>query len=47
MLCECKRRVLTLGNTRDNKSCDLCQKEHAQSLKDRLEEEIKKEEKND
>ena len=35
--CRCKRRILTTGQQRDNLPCELCQKEHAQGFKDRVE----------
>jgi len=43
--CVCNRHILTTQQMLDKLPCDLCQKEHAQTLKDRLEAEQKKEEK--
>jgi hypothetical protein len=37
--CSCGRHILTIGQQRDKLKCDLCQKEHAQTLKNRLEKE--------
>lgn len=34
--CECKRRILTTRQIEENKPCVLCQKEHAKTLKERL-----------
>ena len=42
--CSCKRRLLTLGQQRNQQLCEICQKEHAQSFQDRLEK-LQKEEK--
>jgi hypothetical protein len=44
--CGCKRYILTLGQIQENKPCDLCQKEHADSLKRRVED-VQKEDKDD
>ena len=42
--CGCKRRILTTGQMEEKKPCEICQKEeHASTLKDRIENEIKKE----
>ena len=36
--CACKRLILTSEQMRNNKLCEECQKEHADSLKQRIEE---------
>jgi hypothetical protein len=35
--CLCNRFILTTEQMRENKPCELCQKEHAEGFKDRLE----------
>lgn len=45
--CKCHRRILTTGQQREGKSCQLCQDEaqvHADTFQDRLATEEKKEE---
>ena len=45
--CHCERNILTTGQQRDKLPCELCQKEeHAKSLQNRIENEIKKEDTN-
>ena len=44
--CNCNRFILTTGQQRDKLPCELCQKEeHAKTLKDRITETQKEEEK--
>lgn len=42
--CACKRRLLTTRQQNENKPCALCQQEHAERFKDRLDKLISKEE---
>ena len=35
--CKCQRRILTTQQKEEKKLCDLCQKDHAQTLQERLE----------
>ena len=45
--CKCGRQILTTGQVEKNEPCELCQKEeHARTLKNRVENEIKKEDVN-
>jgi len=41
--CSCQRRILTTEQKKEGQPCELCQKEHADTLKDRLEKEQQKE----
>jgi hypothetical protein len=34
--CSCGRRILTTRQIQEKKPCDICQKEHAQTLRERL-----------
>ena len=34
--CKCGRYILTTGQQREKMPCEACQKEHAQTLKDRF-----------
>jgi hypothetical protein len=34
--CKCHRRILTTGQQEKKLPCEICQKEHAQGLKNRL-----------
>ena len=44
--CSCHRRILTTGQQKENKPCELCQKEHAQGFPDRVKKVQTKEEEN-
>lgn len=43
--CICGRRILSTGQMKDRMPCDLCQKEHAEGLAQRVAEWQKEEEK--
>ena len=43
--CSCERLILTTGQIERNEKCEICQKEHARSLQDRITETQKEEEK--
>ena len=34
--CSCERLILTSGQIERNEKCEICQKEHAESLKKRM-----------
>ena len=34
--CKCQRMILTMGQQEDNRPCEICQKEHADNLKERM-----------
>jgi hypothetical protein len=42
--CKCGRRILTTGQVEENKPCELCQQEHADSFAKRMKEAQTKEE---
>jgi len=35
--CKCNRKILTTEQMREKKPCDVCQREHAESFKERIE----------
>jgi hypothetical protein len=42
--CRCNRRILTSGQQEKNLPCELCQKEHAEGFKERVEKAAQNEE---
>ena len=43
MFCKCGRRLLTTKQINENKSCELCQQEHADNFAERIKEAQKEE----